>query len=181
MSWSHNEELPIVIDVEASGFGVGSYPIEVGVVMGDGRTHCRLIRPEPDWRHWEPAAEAVHCLDRQTLERVGRPAEEVAHWLNGLLHGRVVYSDAWGQDYAWLSRLYDAAQSQPTFRLEALAGLLADAEMSIWHSAREAVESRLGERRHRASNDARVLQQTLQRVRRSAGALHAFDAAHNGA
>jgi hypothetical protein len=177
MSWPHNEELPIVIDVEASGFGVGSYPIEIGVVMSDGRTHCRLIRPEPDWVHWEPAAEAIHELDRDTLVRAGRPAAEVAHWLNGLLQGRVVYSDAWGQDYTWLSRLYDAAQSRPTFRLEALAGLLAEPEMSIWHAVRDAVESRLGERRHRASTDARVIQQTLQRVRRSGGQLQRYDAA----
>lgn len=175
MTWSHTEELPIVIDIEASGFGAGSYPIEIGVVLGDGRTHCRLIRPQSDWTHWDAAAQAVHQLDRDTLQRVGRPAAEVAHWLNGLLHGRVVYSDAWGHDYAWLSRLYDAAQSQPTFRLEALAVLLAEPEMSLWHGARDAVESALGERRHRASTDARVVQQTLQRVRRSGGQLHGFD------
>ena len=30
---------PIVIDVEASGFGKGSYPIEVGVVLPDGSRH----------------------------------------------------------------------------------------------------------------------------------------------
>ena len=175
MSWSHNEELPIVIDVEASGFGAGSYPIEVGVVLADGRTHCRLVKPEADWTHWESEAEAVHQLDRDTLQRIGRPTDEVAHWLNSLLHGRVVYSDAWGHDYAWLSRLYDAAQSRPTFRLEALTALLGEPEMSIWHAVRDAVESTLGERRHRASTDARVVQQTLQRVRRSAGQLHAFD------
>lgn len=175
MAWSHNEELPIVIDVEASGFGVGSYPIEIGLVMSDGRAHCRLIRPQADWTHWEQQAEAVHGLDRQTLLSAGRPAQEVAHWLNTLLDGRIVYSDAWGHDYAWLSRLYDAAQSRPTFRLEALSALLAEPEMTIWHAARDAVEASLGERRHRASTDARVLQQTLLRVRRSAGQLVAYD------
>jgi len=177
MAWSPNEELPIVIDVEASGFGAGSYPIEVGVVMGDGRTHCRLVRPEPDWVHWEGQAQSVHQLDRATLQRAGRPVIEVAHWLNTLLHGRTAYSDAWGQDFAWLSRLYDAAQSRPTFRLEALSALLAEPEMAIWHVVREAVEAGLGEQRHRASNDAKVLQQTWQRVRRSAGQLAAYDQA----
>lgn len=178
MSRSHSEELPIVIDVEASGFGVGSYPIEIGVVMSDGRTHCRLIRPEPEWTHWDPGAAAVHQLDRATLQRVGLCVGDVAHWLNGLLHDRVVYSDAWGQDYAWLSRLYEAAQSRPTFKLEALVGLLAEPEMSIWHAVRDTVEGSLGERRHRASSDARVLQQTLYRVRRSGGVLQRYDAAH---
>ncbi len=40
-------DLPTVIDVEASGFGAGSYPIEVGVAFPDGRSWCCLIRPEP--------------------------------------------------------------------------------------------------------------------------------------
>ena len=30
--------LPAVLDVEASGFGAGSYPIEVGIAMPDGTT-----------------------------------------------------------------------------------------------------------------------------------------------
>lgn len=154
---------------------MGSYPIEIGLVMGDGRAHCRLVKPQSDWTHWEAQAEAVHGLDRQTLQRAGRPVLEVAHWLNGLLDGRTVYSDAWGQDYAWLSRLYDAAQSRPTFRLEALTALLAEPEMTIWHAVRDVVEAGLGERRHRASTDARVLQQTLLRVRRSGGQLVAYD------
>ena len=43
----------ITIDVEASGFGVGSYPIEVGVAFPDGGTQCYLIKPEHDWIHWK--------------------------------------------------------------------------------------------------------------------------------
>jgi len=175
MSWTHKEEPPIVIDVEASGFGMGSYPIEVGLVMSDGRTHCSLVRPEPEWTHWDSQAEAIHHLSRDTLQAAGRPAADVACWLNELLQGRTVYSDAWGQDYAWISRLYDAAQSQPSFHLEALSALLAEPELQLWHSARAAVEASLGTARHRASSDARVLQQTLLRVRRSAGQLARYD------
>jgi hypothetical protein len=36
-----------VIDVEASGFGRGSYPIEVGFVLPDGEAVCTLVRPRP--------------------------------------------------------------------------------------------------------------------------------------
>ena len=37
---------PIIIDIEASGFGRGSYPIEVGLVLPDGTPHCFLIAPD---------------------------------------------------------------------------------------------------------------------------------------
>jgi hypothetical protein len=47
---------PIIIDVEASGLGHGSYPIEVGFALADGETHCRLIKPEEDWQHWFEAS-----------------------------------------------------------------------------------------------------------------------------
>ena len=42
---------PAVLDVEASGFGRSSYPIEIGVVFPDGHAYCTLIRPES---HWTP-------------------------------------------------------------------------------------------------------------------------------
>ena len=37
-------EPPAVLDIEASGFGVGSYPIEVGFVLPDGQSYCSLLR-----------------------------------------------------------------------------------------------------------------------------------------
>ena len=51
---------PAVLDVEASGFGRESYPIEVGYVLSGGQTYCSLIRPLPEWTHWDPQAERVH-------------------------------------------------------------------------------------------------------------------------
>lgn len=36
---------PIIIDAEASGFGRDSYPIEVGVALGDASRHCYLVSP----------------------------------------------------------------------------------------------------------------------------------------
>lgn len=45
------EATPAVLDVEASGFGRYSYPIEVGYALPDGRVFCTLIRPEPHWTH----------------------------------------------------------------------------------------------------------------------------------
>jgi hypothetical protein len=48
--------LPAIIDLEASGFGKGSYPIEVGFVLPEGAMYCTLIQPAPHWRHWDDKA-----------------------------------------------------------------------------------------------------------------------------
>lgn len=42
---------PLIIDLEASGFGRDSYPIEVGVALDYDRKFCSLIRPQPQWAH----------------------------------------------------------------------------------------------------------------------------------
>lgn len=158
-------DLPVIIDIEASGFGRGSYPIEVGFVLPDGQTYCTLIRPEPDWQHWDASAEKIHGVDRSVLQVHGKPVDEVCRQINERLRGSSVYTDGWTNDYSWLGRLYDAAGNVPTFRLKDLRELLDEPQMAIWHPTRDEVEARLQLRRHRASTDARILQETLREVR----------------
>jgi hypothetical protein len=158
--------VPTILDIEASGFGPGSYPIEVGYVLGDGIAYCTLIRPAPDWTHWDPSAEAMHGIRRGLLERQGRPVSEVAHDLNVRLRGQTVYSDAWGNDLAWLGKLFDAAELIPAFRLESVRSLLTDAEAAAWHAAKDAELAQTRSNRHRASRDADVLRRALMRVKR---------------
>lgn len=153
-----------IIDVEASGFGRGSYPIEVGVALPDGRSYCSLITPEPDWQHWDAGAQRVHGIERPTLLAHGRSAHTVAIELNQRLQGMIVFCDAWYHDYQWLARLFDAAENQPAFALKDLRMLLDDVAQARWQSTRECVLHELQLQRHRASNDARVLQLTLQRL-----------------
>ncbi|WP_269532779.1 hypothetical protein [Chitinimonas sp. BJYL2] len=155
---------PAFLDIEASGFGSASYPIEVGIVLPDGASYCSLIRPEPDWRHWDAGAEQVHGIDRARLFAHGRKAAEVATALNQRLLGQTVYTDAWYHDYVWLSRLFDAAERSPCFVLQDLRVLLDTAAMQVWDQIQQQVRAELHLTRHRASNDARVLQQTLLRV-----------------
>ncbi|MDD2884741.1 MAG: hypothetical protein PHT48_06815 [Dechloromonas sp.] len=166
MNPAGSKELPVIIDIEASGFGAGSYPIEVGYFMPDGQMYCTLIRPEPGWTHWHASAEAVHGVSRQTLLDKGRPADEVARRLNADLRGRTVYCDAWAHDFPWLHTLYDAVDQVPTFALKDLRQLLGDCEQSLWQATRAAVELRLQLRRHRASGDARTLFETLNETRK---------------
>lgn len=156
---------PTVIDVEASGFGRGSYPIEVGVVLPDGVGDCMLIRPSDDWRHWDPAAEDLHHISRELLLRHGQPAAEVVERLNALLAGQVVYTDGWGNDYTWLSTLYDVAGRRPSYRLDSLQKLLTEDELSRWDRTKAEVFAEAAQARHRASADARLLQATVMRLR----------------
>jgi len=152
---------PIIIDVEASGFGRGSYPIEVGVALEDGRTRCFLIQPAPGWTHWDPKAEAMHGISRELLIRHGRPVREVAEELNALLLYKIVYSDAWGHDQSWLALLFETAGLPRRFRVESLRCLLQESHLDHWQTEKEAVLHGLKNVRHRASNDALVLQRTL--------------------
>lgn len=156
---------PAILDIEASGFGLGSYPIEVGFVQPDGQTWCSLVKPQPDWQHWDPNAAAVHHITREQLLQHGRDVDEIASALNERLHGMTVYSDAWAHDYTWLNRLYEAADRSPSFKLDNLRALLTDAEAACWHDVKRRVVLSLGLARHRASADARILQQTLLSLR----------------
>ena len=156
---------PPIIDVEASGFGAASYPIEVGLVLPDGQTFCSLIATAPDWRHWDDSAERVHGVSRDLLRQHGKPAYDVAREVNGLLRGMTVYCDSWYHDFTWLSRLFDAGESTQAFRLEDIRSLLSQEEADRWQETKDEVIAELGIDRHRASNDAKVLQATLLRVK----------------
>ena len=156
--------IPAVLDIEASGFGRHSYPIEVGCVLPDGTSFCSLVRPEPDWVHWDPEAEKLHQISRELTVKVGRSALEVAHLLNTHLRGLTVYSDGWANDFTWISALFEAVDLSPYFKLENLRSLLSEDEAARWHGVKQQVADELGLQRHRASNDARVLQCTLQRL-----------------
>lgn len=156
--------LPAFIDIEASGFGRGSYPIEVGLVDGEGSLFCSLVQPEGDWTHWDEQAAALHGIGRTLLSSHGRPAAWVAEQLNLRLQGQTVYCDGWAQDYPWLARLFDAAERSPAFRLEDLRKLLSEEQALHWHALVTQVRDELSIGRHRASSDAKVLQIALARM-----------------
>lgn len=157
---------PAIIDIEASGFGKGSYPIEVGFYLPDGQAYCTLITPEPEWRHWDDAAERVHGIPREILFEKGRRVRDVCRELNEKLRGQYVYCDAWAYDYVWLGKLFDTAGLVPIFQLKDIRDLLGECEQNLWHATRAAVELRLQLRRHRASSDARMLFETLLEARK---------------
>lgn len=156
--------IPIIIDIQASGFGRGSYPIEVGLVLPDGTPHCLLISPHRSWTHWDAQAEAVHGMTREVLTSYGRPIPEVAWRLNALLHGKTVYSDAWSFDMSWMGKLYEAASKHQAFRIASLHELIDDDQVSDWDRTKQAVIHDLALQRHRASGGARILHETYRRL-----------------
>lgn len=162
------DEIPIIMDLEASGFGRNSYPIEIGIAMPTGETECFLIYPEPEWTHWDTKSEKLHGIRREHLLQVGRPVKEIADKVNHLLKGKTVYTDGWGVDQSWLSLLFDCAGKRQHFQLEALQILLAEDQFDSWDKIKQQIFSESKFPRHRASNDARVLQLTYLQIQKAA-------------
>ncbi len=151
---------PIIIDIEASGFGKDSYPIEVGYVNEEGKTWCSLIAPQADWLHWDSEAEKLHHVSRETLRRHGKEALAIAGHLNEVFLNKTVYTDAWINDFTWMNLLFEVAGMQPHFKLEDLRNVLTEHQQAVWHETKLAIEKDLKLDRHRASTDAKVIQLT---------------------
>jgi hypothetical protein len=123
-----------------------------------------LVRPTPEWTHWDASAEQVHGIKRETLVAYGRAVEEVARALNADLAGLTVYCDGWAHDYPWLAALFEAAHLRPGFKLDSVGSLLNDSRLELLDEARRSALIEMGLTRHRASNDARALQRALNLV-----------------
>jgi hypothetical protein len=161
---------PLIIDVEASGFGDQSYPIEIGLALDDGHKYCSLIQPALDWTHWDVEAQKVHRIPRDILETYGRPGREVAVTLNELLASRTVYCDGWVVDKPWLTTLFHAARIEMRFHVSPLELILSESQMDRWHKEKDEVVASLELARHRASHDAWIIQETYRRTRLAAPA-----------
>lgn len=155
---------PYIIDIEASGFGCSSYPIEIGIALQHDQRYCSLIKPDPSWQYWDPNAESTHHISRATLFDRGKPVHQVAQELNQLLSGKTVYSDGWVVDEPWLITLFATAKIQRDFFIYDLQTILSEAQMHNWHDVKQEVSKQLQLRRHRATNDARVIQETFVRT-----------------
>ena len=151
---------PCVIDIEASGFGPDSYPIEVGVALANGEKYCSLISPATSWTHWDCGAEEVHRIPRDILEEHGKSVERVADELNEILEGGTVFTDGWVVDHPWVNKLFRESKVTPEFSTSALEMILSQPQMEIWHETKDQVTADMALKRHRASNDAFIIQKT---------------------
>ncbi|AXT37864.1 hypothetical protein D1814_03820 [Alteromonas sp. BL110] len=159
-----NTTLPTIIDVEASGFGAASYPIEIGIVRYDGAKWCKLLRPFDSWVHWDTKAQSLHGISQQMLQARGEEPHKVCVELNNFLGNTVVYSDGWVVDNPWLIKLYSAAQIDMSFTCRALEYILTESQMDNWHDVKNSLSAELDVKRHRASSDAMIIQQTYAKT-----------------
>jgi len=157
---------PIIVDIEASGFGAHSYPVEIGAVKANGDRYCALIKPEPDWDHWCERAQRVHGITRELLMTRGKSPSQVCHELNGFLQDETAYSDAWAHDSPWLNRLFFAARVDPFFHLSPIEIIATEEQLMLWDITKKRLAQQLTIQRHRASGDAFLIQQTYVETRR---------------
>ncbi|MGV6801031.1 MAG: hypothetical protein ACWA5L_03830 [bacterium] len=122
---THGQQIAF-IDLEASGLGPKSWPIEIGWGFVDWPVRSVLIKPAPTWTldAWEKAAERLHRISMPTLLQEGQPILETAMMLNAALGNAIVYSDAPNYDGFWLYRLYEAAGITANFTLNDFAQLI---------------------------------------------------------
>lgn len=152
------------IDLEASGLGARSWPVEVGWAFADGGGGGFLLRPDPSWTDdaWDPRAERLHGIARETLVADGVDVRDAALRLNAAFAGVKVYSDAPDWDGFWLFRLYSAAGVRQGFALQDF-GRLVRPLAGVREQSLLARAARLAPRRHRAEADALHLK-TLWRL-----------------
>ncbi|MFT7108921.1 MAG: hypothetical protein ACI843_000577 [Psychrobacter glaciei] len=156
---------PAIVDVEASGFGRGSYPIEVGIALEDGSVHAMLIKPADGWDHWDESAEKIHGISREHLTKNGKPVRDVAIFLNDLCGGQTLYTDAWSFDSSWIGRLFDEAEIVQRFKLDTITRLLTEDELEKWSEVKDATIKQLGLDIHRAANDVTILRETFKNIK----------------
>ncbi len=160
------------LDFEASSLGKKSYPIEVAWVFEDGTSESHLITPAPEWTDWDPAAQAIHGIERRVLEEEGEDHRAVATRMVEVLAGHDLLASAPSWDGKWLSTLLRAGgqprrvlrlRDSDEAQLEAARACLAEVEPT---AAREAlareVVGAVSQRRngrvpdHRALADAKA-------------------------
>jgi len=161
-------DIPTIIDIEASGLGRGTYPIEIGFITEVKKIGCTLIKPIPQWTTWHLEAEALHGISRELLTEKGKDIIWVAKWLNQHFQDRTVYSDGWGNDMCWLGSLFNEAEIVQTFKIESLLTLLTEQEKERWSDVHDQIIAHASLTRHRASSDAKMIQQTYIQIKQKA-------------
>lgn len=149
----------IVIDVEASGLGPESYPIEIawGHRFDPTKFDTFLIKPADGWVYWDTYAEsAIHCISRSQLQREGISIAEAVERLDDALQGAVVYSDYVPADRPWWVKLYRELGRDLPFEFRPVQTLIPPAKEASYSLRLDASPTE-----HRALEDVRKIIQTL--------------------
>lgn len=170
-----------VLDIEASGLGSGSYPIEIGITLDNGVEYQSLISPVAEWSHWDKRAEAIHGISYEDVMRYGRSVQDVCEDINRLCEGKTLISDCWVYDKPWYDRLFGAAGIAATARCSAIEFVLDEQQLAMYQHKKNLVARMMGLEQHRALNDALIIQHTLMALDHGAAnedLLESFDGAN---
>ena len=69
-------------------------------------------------------------------------------------------------DKQWLSKLYTAAQLEPTFTLSPIEAIQSEEQQAVWAEVKQELLDKHAFDRHRASHDALLIQETYKASRR---------------
>lgn len=161
-----NKLHPAIIDIEASGIGSESYPIEVGIVLSSGARYCTLIKPHESWTYWSKSAERLHHIPQPILFSRGKDMVMVCEQLNEFIGGKTIFSDNVSADKPWLKKLFLTTGIKPNFQLYGIERINVGNQEKYWDEARLEVNKKFKLTRHRASNEAFLIQQTFIESRR---------------
>lgn len=145
--------MAIIVDVEASGLHVDSYPIEIAWFDFETKeSDSFLIKPASFWTYWDPEAEKIHGIDLSELILRGISVFEASDRLISSLKGRTVYSDAVAFDGMWIDCLLEASGEDRSITVDSIYKLVPE------HKYAELGERlSLSERPHRALEDCRII------------------------
>lgn len=110
-----------IIDIEASGFSLKGYPIEIAWRSENGSSDSFFIIPHEKWTFWcEDAEHDVHHISRESLHEKGISIEDACLRLNKALRGKTVYSDNARFDDLWIEDLFHFSKSKarPLFHVK---------------------------------------------------------------
>lgn len=151
-----------IIDVEASGLGPDSYPIEIAAYDGENLSYSVLINPETaeGWDHWDfIAEEEIHGISLEHLAEHGEDAFLTVIRMNKVLEGQVVYSDAVDSDGFWVRRLFDQVLDRPmTFEIRSVFELF---KPEYAEDVRDIMKTLQGDIVHRAMDDCMSIHEAL--------------------
>lgn len=160
------DEAPIgFIDVEASGFGAGSYPIEIAFAKSATEVESHLVAPPDNWHHWSDAAERLHGITREQLLTEGLPPKAITQWLNRSLMSQTLYSDAWHYDFSWIHCLFNEVDVLPEFKIASIEEILTEEQSKLWAICKADVAASMQLIPHRAANDVKILMATYRAIR----------------
>lgn len=141
----------IFMDIEASGLGPRSYPIEIAWKCSrTGESDLFLINPASafGWCDWDLRAAQMHGISQTMLSEEGIDVRSACQRLNSALAGREVISDALEFDYFWVRRLFEAGMMHPAFTMRGIDALLSGEQLVQYRLVAKAQV-----RRHRAMAD----------------------------